>query len=71
LLEETGLALPIRRVELDSPGWFVYIAEAGSDADVLLSPEHDRFIWGAVDELARCVAPEEVCRQCIAAARFV
>lgn len=71
LLEETGLKLPISRVELDSPDWFVYVAEVEPDAEVLLSPEHDRFIWGSIDEFARCVAPQEVCRQCLAAARTV
>lgn len=68
LLEETGLELPISRVEMDSPDWFVYIAEAGQDTEVQLSSEHDRYVWGSVDTLETSIAPDEVREQLLAAA---
>jgi 8-oxo-dGTP pyrophosphatase MutT (NUDIX family) len=60
LLEETGLALPLRPL----PGAAVtdevelYAAHAPASAQVVLDAEHDRFAWLPLDEAAgRCLPP--------------
>jgi len=58
LREETGLRLPLARVSDPGETWQVYMAEAPRDAEVRLSPEHDRYAWLAADAAAaRCRPP--------------
>ena len=64
ILEEAGLDLPVRRVYVPSPDWFVYLAEAPADVDVRLSHEHDRYEWLTLDRAAARVPPERV-RTCL------
>ena len=45
LREETGLELELVATRCGLPTTVVFAAEAPSDADVALSPEHDRFDW--------------------------
>lgn len=59
-LEETGLDLTVRRADIPSPDWFVYLAEAPEGAEVRLSHEHDRYEWLTLDRAAACVLPERV-----------
>jgi ADP-ribose pyrophosphatase YjhB (NUDIX family) len=53
LREETGLELPLTLVR--DGEWALFVADAALDARVVLSDEHDRHEWLAVDEAcARC-----------------
>ncbi|MDP8943747.1 MAG: NUDIX domain-containing protein [Actinomycetota bacterium] len=45
LLEETGLALHCLPTECGSEEWAVFAARAPAGAQVVLSAEHDRFLW--------------------------
>jgi ADP-ribose pyrophosphatase YjhB (NUDIX family) len=45
LREETGLELELVATRCGPPTTVVFAAEAPSDAEVTLSPEHDRFDW--------------------------
>jgi 8-oxo-dGTP pyrophosphatase MutT (NUDIX family) len=56
LREETGLSLPIERVEPISDEVALFVAEAPFGAELLLEPEHDRFDWLSIeDACARCL----------------
>lgn len=63
-LEETGLDLPVRRAQVPSPDWLVYLAEAPQGAEVCLSHEHDRYEWLPLDRVAARVLPMKV-RTCL------
>ncbi|HET7038018.1 MAG TPA: NUDIX domain-containing protein [Thermomicrobiaceae bacterium] len=66
LREETGLRLPLRPA--GGPGdWAVYLAEAPRDAEIRLSPEHDRFAWLPIDEAVGRTSPADVRAQLAAA----
>ena len=55
LLEETGLALPLRATPCSREEWAIYAAEAPPEAEVTLDDEHDGFEWLTLDEArARC-----------------
>lgn len=55
LLEETGLAVAIRRTEHGSGDWLVYVAQVPADVQVVLDGEHDRFEWVSLAQaLVRC-----------------
>ncbi|HZD56944.1 MAG TPA: NUDIX domain-containing protein [Anaerolineales bacterium] len=55
LREETGFSLPMRRTELGSLEWVIYMAECPPSAQVDLSEEHDRYEWlPAAEAVARC-----------------
>ena len=60
LSEETGLELPLERVESPNPDVAVYVAEAPRDADVALDAEHDAFRWLPVDAAAELCLPATV-----------
>ena len=62
LEEESGLRLPLHSVTHD-PAWASYWAEAPADAEVVLSHEHDRFEWVALDEALRRCQPIIVAEQ--------
>lgn len=55
LLEETGLALVLNLTDCGTEDWWVYVAEAPREGEVILSVEHDRAAW---------VSPEEACQRC-------
>ncbi len=67
--EETGLDLPVRRADVVSSDWPIYLAEAPADAQVHLSHEHDRYEWLPLEQAAARVLPERVRASLIAAAR--
>ena len=71
LLEETGLSVPLLRVEMDSPEWITYLTEIDVSTEIKLSPEHDRYVWVSTSELCKNVAPEIVCGQLRAAAQAI
>ena len=55
LLEETGLALPLRRTPCSREEWAIYAAEAPPGAEVRLDDEHDGFEWLSLEKaLVRC-----------------
>ena len=55
LLEETGLDLMLQLAPYGTDEWSVYLAEAGSDDNIRLGPEHDRFGWvNLEDAIDRC-----------------
>ncbi|HEV3365399.1 MAG TPA: NUDIX domain-containing protein [Acidimicrobiia bacterium] len=71
LREETGLDLSLELTSCGSPEWYVYLAEAPSDAAVVVDAEHDRYEWLAPPvAIERCLpaAAREALR---AAARLV
>jgi 8-oxo-dGTP pyrophosphatase MutT (NUDIX family) len=58
LREETGLTLPLTSAvaAAASDDVAVYVAQAPSDAEVVLDEEHDEFVWLSLDEAAaRCL----------------
>lgn len=56
LLEETGLTLPLERLESPNDEVALYVARAPSDAQIVLDVEHDRFEWLPRDEaVGRCL----------------
>ncbi len=71
MLEETGLALSVRRIDTDSSDWAFYTAEAPPQAQVRLSVEHDRCAWLPLDQAAALVTPERVRAQLVAAAQVI
>ncbi|MBA2361295.1 MAG: NUDIX domain-containing protein [Actinobacteria bacterium] len=61
LREEIGLALSFVPAPAAAPSEDValYVAQAPSDARVVLDDEHDRFVWLPLAEaVARCLPPE-------------
>lgn len=71
LLEEASVAVPLTPVETDTPEWLTYLAEVEPDSEIVLSPEHDRFIWVGLENLTDGVAPEIAREQLRAAARVI
>jgi 8-oxo-dGTP pyrophosphatase MutT (NUDIX family) len=71
LLEETGLTVPFAPVETDTPEWRTFVAEIDPDVEIVLSAEHDRYIWVGLGNLTDGVAPEIVRGQLRAAASTV
>lgn len=58
LHEETGLTLTYIYTDIGDADWYVYLAEAPSDAQVILSEEHDRFAWlPAAEAATKCLPP--------------
>lgn len=55
LFEETGLELLPKLTDCGTEDWWVFMAEAPREAEVLLSVEHDRYVW---------VSPEAACQKC-------
>lgn len=56
LREETGLILELVATDCGPPTTVVFSAEADPDAEIVLSPEHDRFDWLAPSEArTRCL----------------
>lgn len=71
LLEEAGVDVPLTPVATDTPEWLTYLAEVAPDAEITLSPEHDRYIWVGLQNLTDGVAPEIAREQLRAAARVI
>jgi len=56
LFEETGLTLELARTNCGPATTVVFAAEAPAGADIVLSPEHDRFAWLTLGEArSRCL----------------
>ena len=70
LLEETGLDLPLRRVP-DSSAGVVFVCEAGSEHEVVLSDEHDRYEWVSFDEACARSRPQQVLDTLLVARRYL
>ncbi|MBO0703111.1 MAG: NUDIX domain-containing protein [Candidatus Dormibacteraeota bacterium] len=62
LQEETGLTLPIQPAVQDGT-WPWFVAQAETDAVVLLSDEHDAFRWVTSGEALCLIRPSHVARQ--------
>jgi 8-oxo-dGTP pyrophosphatase MutT (NUDIX family) len=61
LREETGLALAIApRAGTPSQDVALYVAEAPTDAQVMLDAEHDTFLWLPVEEAVKKCLPAQV-----------
>src|SRR5262245_9418132 len=71
LIEETGLRLVLQKVGTEPWDWLVYLAKAPEDATVLLSPEHDRYVWLPIDQATSLVTPDEVCDQLVRATSLI
>jgi 8-oxo-dGTP pyrophosphatase MutT (NUDIX family) len=56
LREETGLDLPLERVDHETDEVALFAAEAPAGAHVVLDAEHDRYEWVTLeDAVARCL----------------
>ena len=56
LREEVGLDLACVQTSCGSADWVVFAAEAPTDASIVLSPEHDAFLWVPLEEaVPRCL----------------
>ncbi len=71
LFEETGLRLQVRETDAGSPEWCVYVAEAPTDAPVVLSHEHDAYRWLPLAEALAHATPEVVRASLARAARHI
>ena len=60
LREETGLELPIRRIESHDPELALYVAEAPGDAEVRLDAEHDAHRWLPLEDAVGLCLPVTV-----------
>ena len=60
LREETGLELPLTRVEPLLEDVALYLAEAPAEVQVELDPEHDAFRWLPLEQAAALCRPAEV-----------
>ncbi|HEY3549647.1 MAG TPA: NUDIX domain-containing protein [Gaiellaceae bacterium] len=60
LREETGLELPLRRIDSPNPDLALYVAEAPCDAEVVLDAEHDAHRWLSLEAAAELCLPETV-----------
>lgn len=58
LAEETALELRIEPVDVERE-WALFVAHASVDAEVMLDPEHDAFVW---------LTLEAACERCLPAA---
>jgi 8-oxo-dGTP pyrophosphatase MutT (NUDIX family) len=55
LHEETGLELPLTRVESPNPDVALYVAEAPREADIPLDSEHDAHRWLPIEAPELCL----------------
>jgi 8-oxo-dGTP pyrophosphatase MutT (NUDIX family) len=60
LREETGLQLEVAPAGVGGDQWPVYVAEAPTEADILLNEEHDLFRWVTAAEAERLCQPAKV-----------
>ena len=60
LREETGLELPLTRIESPNPDVALFLAEAPGDAAVMLDTEHDTHRWLPLDAAAKLCLPAAV-----------
>ncbi|HJQ51044.1 MAG TPA: NUDIX domain-containing protein [Gaiellaceae bacterium] len=60
LREETGLDLPLERIEPPDEEVALFLAEAPVGADVVLDPEHDSYRWLPLDEATLLCLPARV-----------
>ena len=60
LREETGLDLPISRIEPLTEDVALYLVEAPADAEVALDAEHDAFRWLSLEAAAALCLPAVV-----------
>jgi 8-oxo-dGTP diphosphatase len=70
LLEETGLDIPLTRVEGHSNDFALYVCEL-REGEVVLSAEHDRFEWVSHDEAVRRCLPAVVVESLRSARRYM
>jgi len=63
LKEEVGLELEVRRTNLGTREWAVFMAEAHTDSRVEVNPEHDRFEWMDRAKATEHCRPESVAMQ--------
>jgi 8-oxo-dGTP pyrophosphatase MutT (NUDIX family) len=71
LREETGLELPLARVESPNPDVAHYVAEAPRDAQIRLDAEHDAHRWLPLEAAAELCLPVAVADGLRAAAAAV
>jgi 8-oxo-dGTP pyrophosphatase MutT (NUDIX family) len=71
LREETGLDLPLKRIEPLDEEVALYLGEAPVGADVVLDPEHDAFRWLPLVEAASLCLPVRVAHGLRYAAAFL
>lgn len=60
LHEETGLILPCAQTDLGDEGWSIFVAEHRDGAELVLSEEHDRFLWVPAAGAVRMCLPSFV-----------
>lgn len=60
LREETCLEAEIAPTEFGTPDWEVYGVELAVSGPVVLSEEHDRFLWATVADVRALVWPDRV-----------
>jgi 8-oxo-dGTP pyrophosphatase MutT (NUDIX family) len=60
LREETGLELPLRRIEPLNEEVALYLAEVPPTAEIVLDAEHDALRWLPLDEAAALCLPAVV-----------
>lgn len=71
LIEETGFDLFCRKTAFGDRRWAVYLAKAPPDAQVVLSPEHDRFLWLPAEEASLRSRPAKVGKHILDVHRFL
>ncbi len=57
LREETGLELPLARIESPNPDVAHYLAETSSHTEVVLDAEHDAYRWLPLEAAAELCLP--------------
>ncbi len=60
LREETGLELPLGRVDSPNPHVALYVAEAAADSEIALDAEHDAHRWLPLAAAAELCLPTTV-----------
>ncbi len=63
LREETGLELEVQKTNFGTKDWAVFMAEAATDAQVIIDREHDRFKWMDFAKATKYCKPENVASQ--------
>lgn len=58
LVEESGLDLEPEPTACGTAEWYVFVAEAPADAQVVLDAEHDRCVWVTCEEAVRRCRPD-------------